>query len=115
MNKYKGYGVVNIGGKKRPIKGGTNATGIFCTLRDCDLETAMNILEDVSKWRGDEIRDMIFALLCAGCHTEKKEIDFTNFDIGDWMDERPEVITEIFNLLNRDNGKEKTKKKVTKV
>lgn len=81
---------IHIGGKKRPIKFGTNATAIYCKLHGISLN---DYNEKVAKKfeNGnlglDELRDLIYSALAAASYSKGEEPDFNNWTVGDWLDE----------------------------
>lgn len=87
------YGLqrIEIGGKSRPIKFGTNQTSILCELRKYTLKE-LNEVYGPNNWNVDkisakDIRDLLYSGLYAGSLSSKEHIDFNEFDVGDWMDE----------------------------
>jgi hypothetical protein len=86
MQALAGITYIEIGGEKRPLKFGTNQTAKFCEIRAIDLNVYGQLLSEGMQDMG-VIRDLLFTGLWAGAKAEKKNVDFDNFDIGDWMDE----------------------------
>ena len=86
-----GFAEIEIGGKIRPIKFGTNQTAIFCQFRKINLAQFSELFsserlsnKDID---GSEIRDLIYSALVAGCRTKKIDQDFDETEVGDWIDE----------------------------
>jgi hypothetical protein len=75
-----------MGGAKRLIKFGTNATDLFCNLYGIGLSEIAEILKTP---RPGHYRDLIWSGLVAGVGGEDKA-DFSRFDVGDWIDEMPQ-------------------------
>lgn len=82
MNIFRGEVEVEIGGEKRLIKFGTNASAKFCEMHGKDLH-------EIQIHKGT-IRDLIYAGLFAGAKKQKKEVTFDEYDVGDWLDEIPQ-------------------------
>ena len=83
----KGQVEIEIGGRKRLLKFGTNMTAIFSELRGLELKDTLLKIGDRDHWTISDLRDVIYSALAAGCHTSKTEKDFDTFDVGDWLDE----------------------------
>lgn len=83
MNTFRGEVEINIGGKLRLVKFGTNASAVFSEKVGKDLSelsaTAMTV------------RDLIWAGLVAGARKRKETVDFDEWDVGDWIDEMDEA------------------------
>jgi hypothetical protein len=82
---------IDIGGKSRPIKFGTNQTSILCDLRKYTLKELHEVYGP-NNWSTDkiaakDIRDLLYSGLYAGSLSAKEHVDFNEFDVGDWMDE----------------------------
>ena len=107
---------MNIGGKERPVKIGFNQSVLYCELRGVSI-SAMN--EDYQKMaqgqgNGSEVRDLIWSALKDGARVAKEEFEYSNLDVGDWMEEiEPGQVTEFINELsaNLPTRKDKTKSK----
>ena len=100
---------INIGGKLRPIKFGTNQSARYCQVRGVTLAEMQKELEHIETSDGSSIRDLIYSALWAGCKTDKLEVDFDEYDMGDWIDEMgQEELNKIFQVLidSNDSGKE---------
>lgn len=111
-NKLKGFTTINIGGKKRPFKFGTNATALYCNMKDCSIgEFQKQISHEKLKnmdIKGDEVRDLLWAGLVAGCKSEKTEVEFDEYDVGDWIDEMPqEELNKAFSVLSASGDSKK--------
>ena len=125
----KGYKLITIGGKERPLKFGTNQTAKYCEVRSISLQDYWPGLIKMSLKQTDKkyddykdchdinIIDLVYSDLWAGAKTEKIDIEFNEFDIGDWMDEiAVEDMTSVFDTLSESNDdgikdKEVSKKK----
>ena len=71
---------VKIGGIERPVKFTNNA------LIELSDEHGVNILNNFDVSSPKTIRAVCFVGLKFGARSEKKEIDFTIDDVGDWLD-----------------------------
>lgn len=107
-----------VGGKQRLIKFGTNATSIFCDIRNLSLVEAQAITAGAIK--PGEMRDVIYSALAAGeikanpDVNDIGQIDFTKWDVGDWIDEMPdETLQKIHNFMNEVDTKKKPVKEDT--
>ena len=78
---------VNIGGKDRPIKFGTNQSARYCEIRSIDLPVMRDELSNLATSDGSSIRDLLYSALWAGCKSEKIDVDFDRYDLGDWIDD----------------------------
>jgi len=80
-----------IGGESRPIKFGINQQDYYCELRGGISVNKMN--EEFATFAtGDYqlsvIRDFFWSALKEGArYWDKSDFDYTNFDVGDWMEE----------------------------
>jgi len=100
----KGFAMISIGGKKRPIKFGTNQTVILCELRDCtiaDIQQMMSIEKiQAQQITGGEIVDLLYSALLAGARTKDSAEDFTRHAVGDWIDEMDQdELTRVFSVM----------------
>jgi len=112
---FKAFLELNIGGKKRPFKFGTNATALFCEERKCTLNDFMILGTKLQKKEitGSEIRDLLWAGLICGAKSKKKDVDFTSFDVGDWMDEMDQnELNKVFQEIGQQASASNVKKKV---
>lgn len=106
---------INIGGKKRPFKFGTNATSIFCKEMGITLAQFNGLFSSdkltKQEINGEEIVLLIYSGLLAGCYSAGLEPDFNRWNVGDWMDEmKPEDLEVIFKQM-ANNGPKSTQKK----
>jgi len=110
---------VNIGGKERSLKFGTNQTARYCEVNKCTLDEYLTDM-NFTNMRGDEIRDLIYSGLWAYDITNDAKIDYNRFSVGDWIDEADQKeINSIFQSLADSNkqlteikeGKSKAPKK----
>lgn len=104
QNNLKGFTIINIGGKKRPFKFGTNATALYCNIKNCTLGEFQKQFEPeklkAMAIKGDEVRDLLWAGLVAGCKSEKSEVTFDEYEVGDWIDEMDQdELTKAFSVM----------------
>lgn len=90
MNKLRGYTEVVIGGKKRPVKFGTNQTILFCQQRGITLKQYAETF-DSKRLKALDIdpaimRDLYWSALVDGARYKKTGEEITPDDVGDWMD-----------------------------
>jgi len=83
---------VTIGNKPRPFKFGFNAIDIFCREHNIGINEFGERFAQIGKGNATigELRDIIYAGLAGGALSIGDKIDFTNFQVGDWMDELPQ-------------------------
>lgn len=100
----------DIGGQKRLVKFGTNATAVFCDERGVSLSEFQSItFQDI---KPGELRDIIWSGLVAGAHKEDKDIDFNKWDVGEWIDDLDEdTLDEVFDLIQGPQGNKKKEPK----
>ena len=122
MNTLRGITEIKIGGKLRPIKFGTNSTALLCEIRGITLnDMGLMFSEERIKNNeitGGEIRDMIYAGLVSAARSKKIEIDFDQYQVGDWIDEiDPNELVKAFEVMGESQPKGSNttaKKKVRK-
>lgn len=112
MNKLQGEVRINIGGKSRLFKFGTNATAVFCQTRNIRLNEVQNALSP-QNMDIESVRDFIYSGLVAGCYTEKINVEFDRYEVGDWIDDMPqEELNKAFGVVDvKHSGSNLTKKK----
>lgn len=99
---------LKIGGKDRLLKFGTNQTAIFCDKHNLSLTGYSDSL-NVDNASASHLRDLIWSSLVAGAKYNKEEIDFDEYDVGDWIDDLSQSnLQKIFDTMG---GKEEGKKK----
>jgi|SRR5690554_1351472 len=109
MVGFKGEVTLKIGGKKRLLKFGTNQTAILCEMYDVPLEE-MDQAFSPARMSVAQTRDLIYSAIAAGCLTKGKEIDFTQYQVGDWVDDLPqEDLERIFKAAYKKEVKAKKK------
>lgn len=83
---------VTIGNKLRPFKFGFNAIDIFCREHKITISEFGERFSQIGKGTATigELRDIIYAGLAGGALSTGEKIEFTNFQVGDWMDELPQ-------------------------
>ena len=100
----KGTTKINIGGKDRPLKFGTNQSAKYCEIRGLSLVEMQEELSDIANSDGGSIRDLLYSALWAGCMTDKLEVDFNRYDLGDWVDEMSQdELNKCFQVLFDSN------------
>lgn len=80
MNILRGEIEVELGGRKRLVKFGLNQMAIYTQKHRIDLSEMTTI--GVA-----EIRDLIWSGLVAGAKKNGEEIDFDEWQVGDWLEE----------------------------
>lgn len=107
---------INIGGKKRPFKYGTNASALLCEKRGIQLKdlAIMFNQEKLNNYEidGTEIRDLIWAGLHAGAKSKNIDVDFTEWTVGDWLDDIDvNEFVKVFEAMADSQSPEKKKVK----
>jgi len=104
---------IKIGGEERPIKFGMNQSILYTELRGISV-TKMN--EEFASFgdgtfNGSEIRDLIWSSLADGARVEGLDFEYTNLDVGDWMeDSEPDFLEKFMVELMKTLPKESKKK-----
>jgi|SRR6185312_6454930 len=111
---------ITIGGKQRPFKFGFNAIDIFCREHNIGINEFGERFTRIGKGQATigELRDIIFAGLAGGSLTVAEPIDFSTFQVGDWMDDLPqgelakmmEAITQSVNVPGKKKAEAPQKK-----
>jgi len=116
--KIRGTAEIFIGGKKRPIKYGTNSTAILCEIRGITLKDMTNMFSEQkikdNEITGGEVRDLVFAGLTSGAYSKGEEPDFNRYQVGDWIDEMDaDELIKAFEVMgaSQPQGSNVTKKK----
>lgn len=112
--KIQGLAEINIGGKMRPMKFGTNATAILCEKRGCMLKDIIGMFspEKINNQEitGGEIRDLIWSGLVAGAKSKNIDVDFNEFNVGDWIDQLDaDELKKAFDVILESSPVEKKK------
>lgn len=93
MNIFRGQTEVEIGGKKRLVKFGINALALISEETGKDLDQLDSGI--------GSIRDLVWGGLASGCLKKGEKVDFTPYDVGDWIEEMPQAefdkITRVIN------------------
>jgi hypothetical protein len=110
MNKMRGFVEVEIGEKKRPVKYSYNALCLFGDLAKLSLVELQGLT--VEGLSASQFRQLFFAGLWEGCRVMKVPLDFTEFDVGDWLEDlganqRKEIMDVFLSAMNSviDDGK----------
>ena len=108
---------MNIGGKERELKIGLNQSILYCDLRGISISEMNSDLGKLATGTGAELRDLIWSALKDGARKSKTEFPYTNYDVGDWIEElKDEELTkflaDLVGSMPKSNGK--VKKKVKK-
>lgn len=92
---------INVGGERRPIKFGTNATALFCKEHKISLKEIGGFLSE-GEMTIEKYRDLLWASLTAGAQSAGKDFPFTKYQVGDWIDDMADEDNSTF--LNEMNG-----------
>lgn len=106
---------IKIGGKLRPFKFGTNATRIICDKLNMTLGEYSNMFtqENLKKqnFKAEVIPVLIYSGLAAGCYSNNIEVDFNEWNVGDWIDDLSQKeLTDIFEKMQPQAPKSAKKK-----
>jgi len=88
---------IELGGEKRPIKFGFWALAVFCDKVKIKLEQLDSFVENLT------LMDTIVLIhtgLQDGARVEKKEFNIELTQIADWLEARPEALTEAFEVYS---------------
>lgn len=99
---------LKIGGKDRLLKFGTNQTAIFCDKHNLSLVGYSESI-NTDNAKASHLRDLIWSSLVAGAKYQKVEVDFDEYDVGDWIDDLSQK--ELQSIFDTMGGKEEGKKK----
>lgn len=103
---------VQLGGQMRPMKFGFIAISEFSEMTNRKLGD----ITDLTK--GDlTVKEMLLLCYCAlknGARVEGREFNFSVEDVGDWLDENPEVIVQMGAAISEQMPKTNFKKRFGK-
>jgi hypothetical protein len=85
MTKQRGYYTLQIGGKKRTLHFSMNFWASFTDLLNISLAEIGDVFSDGISIKG--LRTLIYSGLLAYDQENKKEIDYDEFDIGNWLED----------------------------
>ena len=107
MNLFRAEVEVPIGGKTRLFKFGINQLAIFSEKHSLNLsEVEMGM---------SQIRDLFWSALVAGARKKKEEVDFDEWDVGEWIDDMEQSdfdkVVEAMNQSMPEQGTKYSKKK----
>tara|TARA_B100001057_G_C22216973_1_gene706773 strand:- start:188 stop:514 length:327 start_codon:yes stop_codon:yes gene_type:complete len=79
MNLFRAEVEIAIGGKKRLFKFGINQLALYTEKHKISLsEAEMSVAQ---------IRDLFWSALVCGAKKKKQEVDFDEWDVGEWIDD----------------------------
>ena len=85
MTKQRGYYTLEIGGKKRTLHFSMNFWASFTDLLNISLAEIGDVFSNGISIKG--LRTLIYSGLLAYDQENKKEIDYDEFDIGNWLED----------------------------
>ena len=85
MTKQRGYYTLEIGGKKGTLHFSMNFWANFTDLLNISLAEIGDVFSDGISIKG--LRTLIYSGLLAYDQENKKEIDYDEFDIGNWLED----------------------------
>lgn len=103
----KAEGSIKLGGVERRVKLGTNATAEFCRMHKIGLS---EFAERFATMQLGDIRDLLYCALWSGAGGS---VDFTPFEVGDWLDDEGafEQAISFFNSIESVDSDSKGSKK----
>ena len=123
MTKQRGYYTLKIGGKNRTLHFSMNFWATFTDMLDISLDEIGGVFEKGVSLKA--IITIVYAGILTYDQENKKEIDYDNFDVGNWLEDvTSEDIEKIikamteYRILGKDlngglnrNPKDNSKKK----
>lgn len=107
MNILRGEIEATLGGKPRLIKFGLNQMAIYTDKHNVALS-------DIQGFSVSQVRDLVWSGLVAGARKKGEQIDFDEWQVGDWIEEMPQEefdkIMEAFQNSMPTNAEEAKKK-----
>jgi len=85
MTKQRGYYTLEIGGKKRTLHFSMNFWANFTDMLNISLAEIGDVFSNGISIKG--LRTLIYSGLLAYDQENKKEIDYDEFDIGNWLED----------------------------
>ena len=101
---------INIGGKKRLLKLGTNSTAIFCDMYNIPLAEFDTYLQNPTM---AHYRDLVYSCLKDGARKKGEEFTASPETVGDWLDEdgKMEAVMEFLGSIKAPQNAKETPKK----
>ena len=85
MTKQRGYYTLEIGGKKRTLHFSMNFWANFTDMLNISLAEIGDVFSNGISIKG--LRALIYSGLLAYDQENKKEIDYNEFDVGNWLED----------------------------
>jgi len=98
---------VKIGGTDRPVKFGWNALRIYTREAKIPFMDIGNLFDSMDL---DKLTILTYAGLVHGARTEKKDVDFTLDDVGDWLGEDFDVVSKFLEIFTEQMPQPKNQK-----
>jgi hypothetical protein len=103
MNPLRGETSVEMGGRLRALKFGTNATALFCSMHKVSL-AGFGELFSAGNITPAHYRDLIYCALVSG--QRGTPVDFTPEDVGDWIDDMSQESLEgVFAVVGESSAR----------
>lgn len=83
MNKFRGECEITIGGEKRPMVFNLNSYALASEGMKLSIDEYEKALTDHRQTRA--FIHLLHGALVTGAERAGKEVDFTHFDVGDWL------------------------------
>lgn len=94
-NKLRGEIRIPLGGKMRLLKFSLNALASYSQRYNISIEDMQRM--SAKRMTLQQLRDVLFFALAEGYRIEGKEVDFTELEVGDWLqDAGGDKLKEIF-------------------
>lgn len=118
MNKFRGECEIEIGGAKRKLLINMHTYALVCEGMKISIDEFDKAMSDSRQPRA--FMWLIFSALQTACEAYSKEVDFTYFDVADWLiDVDQEEINKVVDTIEssastnlpKDKGTDTDKKK----
>ena len=92
---------VHIGGEDRPVKFGFNTLAEFGNIAGLKLNDLQNLGSSLTI---DHVITLVWCGLKAGAKKEDKEFTASKDDVGDWLDEDPNLVAEMMTIYGESQA-----------
>ena len=104
---------IQAGGKKRPVHTGSYMLSRFCKANNLTLDQLGNDFENIVASSPDVAISFLYHAFIDGCRVEKKDVDFDEPEVWDWIDQDSTIVTQVYEAFadSLPGKSEATKKK----
>jgi len=92
---------IKIGGELRPVKFGFNSLAEFGRITGLKLQDLQNLGSSLTI---EQVIVLVWCGLRYGAKKEGKPFDYTVEDVGDWLDEDPNLVAEMLNTYGESQA-----------